>query len=163
MGRRLNVSTPTVINTELMPLDELFYIEANGQLEQWFYDNTAQYAPNRALTPLTLTPVISAFDADSKQRYTPSFYTVKWYEKAYNSTTGDYVETEITNIVDDQSAEYVKSGNNLIVKKNVSYAGICFSSLPVIYCYLVIILKVSMIFIFSFFLLLPLFTCMVKV
>ena len=121
MGRRLNVSTPTVINTELMPLDELFYIEANGQLEQWFYDNTAQYAPNRALTPLTLTPVISAFDADSKQRYTPSFYTVKWYEKAYNSTTGDYVETEITNIVDDQSAEYVKSGNNLIVKKNVSY------------------------------------------
>jgi len=121
MGRRLNVSTPTVINTELMPLDESFHIEANGQLEPWFYDNTAQYAPNRALTPLTLMPVISAFDADSKQRYTPSFYTVKWYEKAYNSTIGDYVETEITNIIDDQSAKYVKSGNNLVVKKNVSY------------------------------------------
>ena len=99
MGRRLNISTPTVINTELIPLDESFYIETNGQLEQWYYDNTNQYAPNRKTSPLTLTPKISAFDADTKQSYSPAFYTVQWFEKAYDSTTGDYVETEITNIV----------------------------------------------------------------
>lgn len=121
MGRRLNVSTPTVINTELVPLDESFYIEASGQLEQWYYDNTDQYAPNRKTTPLTLTPKISAFDQDAKQPYSPAFYTVQWFEKAYDSTTGDYVETEITNITDGNDVDYVKSGNNLIVKKNVSY------------------------------------------
>lgn len=121
MGRRLNVSTPTVINTELVPLDESFYIEASGQLEQWYYDNTNQYAPNRKTTPLTLTPKISAFDQDTKQPYSPAFYTVQWFEKAYDSTTGDYVETEITNITDGNDVDYVKSGNNLIVKKNVSY------------------------------------------
>lgn len=121
MGRRLNLSTPTVINTELIPLDESFYIENNGQLEQWFYDNTNNYAPNRKLTPLTLTPKISAFDADSKVRYEPSFYTVKWFEKAYSASAGDYVETEITNVTDSDDADYVKVGNNLMVKKNVSY------------------------------------------
>lgn len=121
MGRRLNLSTPTVINTELIPLDESFYIENNGQLEQWFYDNTNSYAPNRKLTPLTLTPKISAFDADSKVRYEPSFYTVKWFEKAYSASAGDYVETEITNVTDSDDADYVKVGNNLMVKKNVSY------------------------------------------
>lgn len=110
MGRRLNLSTPTVINTELIPLDESFYIENNGQLEQWFYDNTNSYAPNRKLTPLTLTPKISAFDADSKVRYEPSFYTVKWFEKAYSASAGDYVETEITNVTDSDDADYVKIG-----------------------------------------------------
>ena len=121
MGRRLNVSTPTVINTELVPLDESFYIEASGQLEQWYYDNTNQYAPNRKPTPLTLTPKISAFDQDTKQSYSPAFYTVQWFEKSYDTTSEDYVETEITNITDGNDVDYVKSGNNLIVKKNVSY------------------------------------------
>lgn len=121
MGRKLNISTPTVINTELMPLDQSFYIELSGQLEQWYYDNTNQYAPNRRSTPLTLYPRISAFDRDTKQRYSPSFYTVKWFENAYNSTLGTYAETEITNITDGGDVDYVKVGNNLLVKKNVSY------------------------------------------
>ena len=59
MGRRLNHATPTVINTELIPFDESFYIIPDGQLEQWYYDNTTQYAPNRKITPLTLTPKLS--------------------------------------------------------------------------------------------------------
>lgn len=121
MGRRLNVSTPTVINTELMPLDESFYIEASGQLEQWYYDNTNKFAPNRKTNPLTLTPRISAFDSDTKQKYSPKFYTVQWFERAYNTDTGEYKETEITNITDGDDVDYVKVGNNLIVKKNVSY------------------------------------------
>jgi hypothetical protein len=121
MGRRLNLPTPTVINTELIPLDESFYIEASGQLEQWYYDNTSQFAPNRRLAPLTLTPHISVFDGDTATSYTPTFYTVRWYENAYNASSGTYVETEIVNQTDSATADYVKSGNNLIVKKNVSY------------------------------------------
>ena len=69
MGKVFNHSTPTVINTEVVPLDESFYISADGQTEQWYYDNNSQYAPNRRLTPLTLTPKLSVFDKDTKVSY----------------------------------------------------------------------------------------------
>lgn len=122
MGRRINVSTPTVINTELVPLDESFYIDVDGQMEQWYYDNTEQYAPNRKVTPLLLVPVISAFDKDTSTSYTPSFNTTQWFANEWNESQGKYVETEITNTVDSGSADYVIQGNNLLVKKNVSYS-----------------------------------------
>jgi len=122
MGRRLNVSTPTVINTELVPLDESFYLDVDGQMEQWYYDNTEQYAPNRKVTPLLLVPVISAFDKDTSTSYTPAFNTTQWFANEWNETQGKYVETEITNQVDSGSADYVIQGNNLLVKKNVSYS-----------------------------------------
>lgn len=122
MGRRLNVSTPTVINTELVPLDESFYIDVDGQMEQWYYDNTEQYAPNRKVTPLLLVPVISAFDKDTSTSYTPVFNTTQWFANEWNEAQGKYVETEITNQVDSGSADYVIQGNNLLVKKNVSYS-----------------------------------------
>jgi len=122
MGRRLNVSTPTVINTELVPLDESFYLDVDGQMEQWYYDNTEQYAPNRKVTPLLLVPVISAFDKDTSTSYTPAFYTTQWFANEWNEAQGKYVETEITNQIDSGSADYVIQGNNLLVKKNVSYS-----------------------------------------
>lgn len=122
MGRRLNVSTPTVINTELVPLDESFYLDVDGQMEQWYYDNTEQYAPNRKVTPLLLVPVISAFDKDTSTSYTPAFNTTQWFANEWNEAQGKYVETEITNQVDSGSADYVIQGNNLLVKKNVSYS-----------------------------------------
>lgn len=122
MGRRLNVSTPTVINTELVPLDESFYLDVDGQTEQWYYDNTEQYAPNRKVTPLLLVPIISAFDKDTNTSYTPAFNTTQWFANEWNETQGKYVETEITNHVDSGSADYVIQGNNLLVKKNVSYS-----------------------------------------
>ena len=122
MGRRLNVSTPTVINTELVPLDESFYLDVDGQMEQWYYDNTEQYAPNRKVTPLLLVPVISAFDKDTSTSYTPAFNTTQWFANEWNESQGKYVETEITNQVDSGSADYVIQGNNLLVKKNVSYS-----------------------------------------
>lgn len=122
MGRRLNVSTPTVINTELVPLDESFYLDVDGQMEQWYYDNTEQYAPNRKVTPLLLVPVISAFDKDTRTSYTPAFNTTQWFANEWNESQGKYVETEITNQVDSGSADYVIQGNNLLVKKNVFYS-----------------------------------------
>lgn len=133
MGRKLNISNPTVINTELAPFDESFYVSADGQTEQWYYDNTAVYAPNRKLTPLTLTPHLSVFDMDTKATYSTevttvsdpqhlAFQLVQWYALEYDSTAGDYVETLISNTTDSTSADYVKTGNNLLVKKNVSYS-----------------------------------------
>lgn len=122
MGRRLNVSTPTVINTELVPLDESFYLDVDGQTEQWYYDNTEQYAPNRKVTPLLLVPVISAFDKDTSTSYNPAFNTTQWFANEWNESQGKYVETEITNQMDSGSADYVIQGNNLLVKKNVSYS-----------------------------------------
>lgn len=83
MGRRINISTPAVINTELVPLDESFYLDVDGQLEQWYYDNTEQYAPNRKVTPLLIEPKISAFDKDTSTSYTPSFNTTQWFETAF--------------------------------------------------------------------------------
>lgn len=125
MGKVFNHPTPTVINTELVPLDESFFIAADGQTEQWYYDNEAKYAPNRHLTPLTLTPKLSVKDKDTNISYgvdagTASFYTVTWYALEY--TNGGYVETAITNLTDSSDADYVLSGFNLIVKKNVSYS-----------------------------------------
>ena len=97
MGRKLNASTPTVINTELRPLTESFYVEASSQTAQWFYDNTSQYAPDRKLTPLVLSPFLSAFDPDTQQSYSTevtdisdpehlAFYTVQWLASEYNPT-----------------------------------------------------------------------------
>ena len=125
MGRKLANPTPTVINTKFVSLDESFFIAADGQTEQWYYDNEAKYAPNRHLTPLTLTPKLSVKDKDTNISYsvdagTVSFYTVQWYALEY--TNGSYVETAITNLTDSSDADYVLSGFNLIVKKNVSYS-----------------------------------------
>lgn len=123
MGRKLNTSQPVVINTELSPLDDSFYIEPIGQLEQWYYDNSGAYAPNRQTTPLTLTPKISAFDPEDNRTYTPSFNsTPRWFVNEYNETAGGYVETEITATSDGQNVNYYKYGNSLKVKKNVSYS-----------------------------------------
>ena len=127
MGRRLNHSTPTVINTELVPFDESFFISADGQLEQWYYDNSTTYAPNRKLTPLILTPRLSVYDKETTLSYgtdagTLSFYTVQWYSLEYRDSSGSYAERPITNVTDDPTAEYVVNGFSLIVKKNVSYS-----------------------------------------
>ena len=121
MGRRFISARPTVINTELIPFDESFYILADGQLEQWYYENSNRYAPNRALAPLTLTPVIEAVDKETGVKYNPAFYTTQWIVKEYDSTQGDYVETIVSNAVDSDNEPYVLAGNSLKVKRNVSW------------------------------------------
>lgn len=119
MGKRLNVPQPAVINTELAPFDESFFVEPDGQLEQWYYDNTNTYAPHRPRTPLTLTPKLSVFDSDTNQSFVPSFFTVQWYVNEYKNN--GYVESEITNVDDGDNVDYVIVGNKLKVKKNVPY------------------------------------------
>lgn len=121
MGKRLNIPQPAVINTELAPFDENFEVVANGQLEQWYYDNDNTYAPNRTITPLILTPTITVYDPDNRRTFSPAFSTVAWFSLEYNSSTGTFVETRITNVDDSAVADYVIVGNTLKIKKNVSY------------------------------------------
>lgn len=118
MGRRINVSQPVVVNTELNPLDIIFDLVANGSLEQWYYDNTNDWQPNRRRTPLLVTPTISGVDNETNTKYTPAFYTVKWFANEYR--TNGWVESQITNTTDGD-VDYVLVGNNLKIKKNVTY------------------------------------------
>lgn len=116
MGRRVNISTPVVLQTELASMTENFSIVADGSLEQWYYFNDGIYLPDRgAGSHLTLTPLMQAFDPDTETTYTPNFSAVRWY--ALENGT----ETEITNTTDSTEAQYVKlNTGQLRVKKNVS-------------------------------------------
>ena len=119
MGRKINVSQPVVVNTELKPLDIAFNLEPSGALEQWYYDNTGAWSPNRKVTPLIITPSISAMDTETNTSYQPTFYAIQWFVNEYK--TNGWVESQITNTTDSEIADYVIVGNNLKVKKNVSY------------------------------------------
>lgn len=133
MGRRLKISQPTVIVTDLQPLTDMFDIIPSDSLEQWYYVNSGNYSPNRADTPLMLTPSIKAVDESSGQTYTPGFQTVAWYVLTPGNTT-DYSASDtlwpgkgfvrITAVADGDNVDYYcPSSNNpncaLVVKKNV--------------------------------------------
>lgn len=116
MGRKLNISTPTVINTELVPLTTSFWLEPNGLTEQWYYENTNVFSPDRQITPLVITPRISAVDTDTNTSYTPVINNVQWVVQWWNGT--QWVESVITNNNDSFDNDYVIDGNTLIVHKN---------------------------------------------
>ena len=78
MGKRIKISQPTVIITDLPPLTDMFDIIPSDSLEQWYYANSGEYSPNRIDTPLLLTPSIKAVDESSGQIYYPGFQTVGW-------------------------------------------------------------------------------------
>ena len=121
MGKILNTSQPTVINTDLSPLTDTFYISANGDLDQWYYENTGDYAPNRQTTPLVISPHITAADAEAGVSYTPSFYSCSWYVKQY--TSSGWEETQITSTSTSSTFYIVTSTNSLVVRKNNPDAG----------------------------------------
>lgn len=111
--KQLRKPTPLVLNTQMAALTESFGVEASDSLEQWWYANNGVYMPNRATTPLVLTPTISVYDPDTKTTYTPSFYLIEWYVL-------DGTESKITNTIDSTEANYVILQNgSLRVKKNV--------------------------------------------
>ena len=106
MGRRLITSKTTVIQTELRPLTDNFELIPNGQTEQWYHVNTNVFAPDRQITPLTITPKVSALDEETGQTYAPVFTTPpEWYANEWNGT--EYVETRIINQVESLQNDYV--------------------------------------------------------
>lgn len=117
MGRRLNVSQPAVITTELKPLDMVFNLTPNGVTEQWYYDNSNDWQPNRQRTPLIITPSITGVDSEANRSYELAFYSTDWYVNEWRDTA--YVESHI--MTTSTSADYYLSGNTLVVRKNVGY------------------------------------------
>jgi len=79
MGRRLNTSRPTVIQTMLPALSDMFTVQPNDTLEQWYYVNTGEYSPDRTQFPLQLTPTIVSVDTEAEVEYHPTFANVVWY------------------------------------------------------------------------------------
>lgn len=73
------MGSPAVITTTLPPLNDMFEVEASDALEQWYYANSRGYKPDRTLTPLVLTPKLTAVDGDTGAAYEPEFYNVQWY------------------------------------------------------------------------------------
>lgn len=133
MGRRLNISQPTVINTTLIPLSDYFDIVASDTLEQWYYVNTGDYSPDRTDTPLILTPTLKAVDEDTGISYSPTLSNVKWY---YHDPTNhtDYSAQDplwpgtgyvfISAVADGQNVKYYcpntdNPDRHLVVKENV--------------------------------------------
>lgn len=122
MKKKLAIAQPAVIDTEITPLTDSFRIEPNGQTEQWYYENSGAFAPDRRIIPLTLTSVIKALDTNTGTVYTPTFYLLKWYAREWNGSA--WVRTEITNTTDSTSQPYVKvtATNSLKIHKNVENA-----------------------------------------
>lgn len=120
MGKRINTSTTAVINTELIPLTDSFELVPNGQTEQWYYENTNIFAPDRQVTPLIITPKIVAVDRDTNTTYNPSIHTISWYALEYSGSA--WSDTLITNTTDSLSNDYVIVGNTLKINKNIDDA-----------------------------------------
>lgn len=106
-----------VLDVLLSPFRESFCIDANDTLQQWHYDQTGEYLPDRAITPLILSPRISVQDPETEVIYEPSFYQVRWF--LLNTATGKY-DTEITNTEDGDVDYLILPTGELEVKKNVS-------------------------------------------
>ena len=133
MGKRVNLSQTTVIQTMLTPLSDSFSIQPSDTLEQWYYVNTGAYSPDRQTTPLILTPTIYAVDEETGLDYRPTFTSVNWYVFDPSNST-DYssdqywpglhwvrvtaVEASTGGVLNDYYCP-PNSGGNLVVQKNV--------------------------------------------
>jgi|GEM_PF-394188 len=122
MGKRISISQPAEISTELAPLIDSFWLEGSGELEQWYYENTGDAQPDRQLIPLVITPHIEAHDPDSGETLTPAFYQVLWYVMEWDATAGSYVERQVTAVEDTLTEPYVIDGQRLIVHRNLDDA-----------------------------------------
>lgn len=122
MGKRISISQPAEISTELAPLIDSFWLEGSGELEQWYYENTGDVQPDRQLIPLVITPHIEAHDPDSGETLTPAFYQVLWYVMEWDATAGGYVERQVTAVEDTLTEPYVIDGQRLIVHRNLDDA-----------------------------------------
>lgn len=117
MGRKLNISTPMVLDVMLAPFTESFQIVPSDTTRQWYYADNSSWSPNHVTNPLILTPVLEVFDPDTKQTYNPTFGDVKWY---YLNSSGTF--TLITNTTESTSQPYVVyTDGHIKVNYNVPY------------------------------------------
>lgn len=116
MGKKLSISIPTIIDTELVPLDDNFWLSANGGTEQWYYENTSTFSPDRTTTPLIITPNIKAIDRESGVQYTPRLYESSIVWKVTQFVNNRWITTTINSTT--SSDPFYISATNLVVRKN---------------------------------------------
>lgn len=117
MAKKIGISRPMVMDVLLSALTESFYIEASDTLQQWHYDQTGGFLPDRVISPLILSPRLSVVDPDTDNIYQPTFYQVRWF--LLNTATGKY-DIEIVTTEEEDADYVVLNTGELEVKKNVS-------------------------------------------
>jgi hypothetical protein len=125
MGKKLSISQPTVINLELSPLSDTFWLDTNGEsVEQWYSVNEKIFAPDRKFTPLIISPKLSVVDTLTAQKYeNVTIYSTEWtvLEKTEEGWQENVVavNASIENLQNYlKQHDYVKHFNKLYVTKN---------------------------------------------
>lgn len=115
--KQLAIASPMVITTEYRPLQDVFFdIVGNDEpLEQWYYQNSGIYKPDRRIENLILTPEITVTVPEWERSSSVVITENHWY---YN-TGGGWIEVFETS--DGIGVEFYRndSTKSLIVKKNV--------------------------------------------
>lgn len=114
MGKKLSISQPTVINLELSPLSDTFWLDTDGgSVEQWYSVNDNKYYPDRTSNNLIISPKLSVVDVLTKQKYeNVTIYSTKW------TVLEKIEEVWVENEVLPQNNDYVTHFHNLHVTKN---------------------------------------------
>lgn len=125
MSKKLSISQPTIIDFELSPLSDSFWLDTDGDsVEQWYNPNEKKFSPDRGLKPLLITPKLSVVDTLTGQKYEDvTIASAQWF--ALENTPDGWVESEIyVNASDEnlnsylKSHDYIKYFNKLYVTKN---------------------------------------------
>lgn len=118
------ISKPVVISTSHQPISALLSVTQVGAspLTQSVNQTENEWEPDRTISPLTLSPMLTAVDTESGQSVTlnPTFM---WYHVTYKMGRDGNTEilTLITQAYDSTPHDYAIDRNgNLIVRKNVS-------------------------------------------
>lgn len=118
------ISKPVVISTSHQPISALLSVTQVGAspLTQSVNQTENEWEPDRTISPLTLSPMLTAVDTESGQSVTlnPTFM---WYHVTYKlgRDGGTEILTLITQAYDSTPHDYAIDNNgNLIVRKNVS-------------------------------------------
>lgn len=115
--KRLSISQPVVIDTQITPLTDSFWLEASGALEQWYDVENNTYTPNRQETPLRITPKVEAFDKETGITYKNVSFSsdISWSILAYN-----YVSNTWNTVSPNPILGFTIDGNTLVVTRNYS-------------------------------------------
>ena len=126
MAKKLN-SRPLTVTTLFSPLSVMMGIESlyatigNG-LEQYYYEETGTYMPDRTLSPTMLRPVVKATESDLWTEVTPTIQNVSWYIIDNTNPNGVLVTVNNEQATAD-TPYYVYDDGRLAIRRNISPTG----------------------------------------
>ena len=126
MAKKLN-SRPLTVTTLFSPLSVMMGIESlyatvgNG-LEQYYYEETGTYLPDRTLSPTMLMPVVKATESDAWTEVTPVIQNVSWYIIDNTDRDGTLVTVNNEQATAD-TPYYVYDDGRLAIRRNIPPTG----------------------------------------